>query len=670
MAGELKFEQLTIPAGNFGEEASVPPLFGGQIMQNEVTFDLDETDEIFEAYGRTASCYPYREKMTYDRNLSLRSFETAVLDDGHLRAVFLPSQGGRLLSLYDFDHQMDLLYRNDVLRYSNLAVRNAWFSGGVEWNIGVIGHTPLTTEQLNVAVLQNEEGGDVLRMYGFERIRGLEYQMDFWLGSTGEDHYLNCRMRVVNSTQNTVPMYWWSNMAVPEYEGGRVAVPAQEAFTCAYVDEKSKVYKTAFPEQDGPDLSYYQNIKCQVDYFFNIPKTAPRFIANVNADGYGLLHLSTDRLRGRKLFTWGQNDASDHWQEFLTDHAGRYVEIQAGLAQTQYGCLPMAAHTAWEWVEQYSGIRIADENRKQPYPDFRCKVTQQVQETMQRRGLDRLLSETSKLAKTAGRVRVFGSDDPTLTQEVRLQQQERPLSPHLSYAPLSEDGRKWLDFVKTGIFPAPGKPTDRPIRFQSDAVFYNRLRETIASPGNRDNQDAHYHLGLMYLYHEENDRAEEQFRTAIRLSPAGNPWAEHGLAIVCWRKGSTTEMAVRLSRGVRENSGDLSYVKDAFRMLLCAKAYAPLLELHAQLPEQICAEHRVHYDYLTALFAVKPEFCLSILQELENSAFTLDDIREGDDDLGSFYTRLYQEQYGRLPDAVPHHLNFHSLQPVVQESTI
>ena len=45
-------------------------------------------------------------------------------------------------SLYDKVNQKELLYVNDVIRPSNLAVRNAWVSGGVEWNIGVIGHYP------------------------------------------------------------------------------------------------------------------------------------------------------------------------------------------------------------------------------------------------------------------------------------------------------------------------------------------------------------------------------------------------------------------------------------------------------------------------------------------------------------------------------------------------
>ena len=87
--------------------------------------------------------------------------------------------------------------------------------------------------------------------------------------------------------------------------------------------------------------------------YFKITDMDGKFIANVDETGYGLLQISTDRLRSRKLFSWGNQEASNHWQEYLTDKAGRYLEVQAGLAKTQYGCIPMAPHTAWEWMEQY-----------------------------------------------------------------------------------------------------------------------------------------------------------------------------------------------------------------------------------------------------------------------------------------------------------------------------
>ena len=56
---------------------------------------------------------------------------------------------------------------------------------------------------------------------------------------------------------------------------------------------------------NGVDVTSYEEIPLSVDYFFALQKGAPRYIANVNKDGYGLVQMSTDRLQGRKLFPGG-----------------------------------------------------------------------------------------------------------------------------------------------------------------------------------------------------------------------------------------------------------------------------------------------------------------------------------------------------------------------------
>ena len=58
-----------------------------------------------------------------------------------LKATFLPELGGRLISLLHKPLGRELLNRNPVFQPANLAIRNAWFSGGIEWNIGQLGHT-------------------------------------------------------------------------------------------------------------------------------------------------------------------------------------------------------------------------------------------------------------------------------------------------------------------------------------------------------------------------------------------------------------------------------------------------------------------------------------------------------------------------------------------------
>lgn len=76
------------------------------------------------------------------------------------------------------------------------------------------------------AKVTGKSGEDVLRFYEFERVRSIFYQIDFWL----DKNRLMTQVRITNPNDKVVPMYWWSNMATPEYEGGRVIVNAQSAY--------------------------------------------------------------------------------------------------------------------------------------------------------------------------------------------------------------------------------------------------------------------------------------------------------------------------------------------------------------------------------------------------------------------------------------------------------
>lgn len=153
---ELRFENRKIKGADLGEEACVPDLLGEHILQNDLEFHLDEWDEIYEGYGRRKNAYPYRQYNSYTRELKEKEIRTAVLENQYLKAVFLPEYGGRLWELWDKETGNNLLYTNDVIRFSNLAVRNAWFSGGVEWNVGIIGHNAYTTGPLYTAVTETE----------------------------------------------------------------------------------------------------------------------------------------------------------------------------------------------------------------------------------------------------------------------------------------------------------------------------------------------------------------------------------------------------------------------------------------------------------------------------------------------------------------------------------
>ena len=204
----LTIEKQYFPSADFGGESSLPPVnVGPGFGELKKPPMVDEDDGLFLHHAPVYCSYPYRQQDMYDRALNETAYDAAILENEHLKATFLPAFGGKLWSLFDKDAGKELLYVNTVVRPCNLAIRNAWMSGGVEWNCGYIGHHPHTCTLLTTAKTTLDDGTPVLRFYYYERIRAVIVQMDFFLPDGSK--FLYARMRLTNPNKYVTPVYWW-----------------------------------------------------------------------------------------------------------------------------------------------------------------------------------------------------------------------------------------------------------------------------------------------------------------------------------------------------------------------------------------------------------------------------------------------------------------------------
>lgn len=299
-------------------------------------------------FGHPPSMLPYGKRDSYRRDPVVREVPAITLENERLRAVFLPGLGGRLWSLVDLATGRELLHRNPVIQPANLALRDAWFAGGVEWNLGTTGHWALTCDPLHAAWV--DAPYPVLRLYEYERMRGLVVQIDAGLPPGSPALVVSVTVR--NPRQETVPVYWWSNIAVPQTPGTRVLAPATQADHFGHAQRLTTV-----PYPGDPDTSRPGTWRSAADYFFHVTSDTP-WIAAVDAEGHGLLHTSTPRMKGRKLFGWGTSPGGTHWQHWLSGPHSPYLEIQGGLARTQLQHLPLPGLTTWTWTETYSPLTL------------------------------------------------------------------------------------------------------------------------------------------------------------------------------------------------------------------------------------------------------------------------------------------------------------------------
>ena len=295
------------------------------------------------------------------------------MTNGRLEALILPGLGGRLWSLRDLVDGRDLVFTNPSLQFANFALTDAWFAGGIEWNLGSTGHSATTCRPVFAGSVPSNRG-PALRIWEWERTRDLVFSIDLLMPA--DRPLLLAFVRVRNPDPEPKPLYWWTNIAAPEEPGVRVLAPGAGAWRTGYDGSIARVDVPFAAEDPVTDVSYPLAAQRAADYFFQVPSEQRPWIAAVQADGRGLIQTSTAQLRGRKLFCWGTAAGGRHWQEWLCGPGSRYLEIQAGLATTQLEHLRLEGSAEISWAEAYAPIEAPPGVVHGSWPDALAEVAE------------------------------------------------------------------------------------------------------------------------------------------------------------------------------------------------------------------------------------------------------------------------------------------------------
>lgn len=642
----LRIVDWSMPAASLGPENPLPPLTSQRDLHAEIEVGPDIPGDMVRnlAYGHVPNVLPYRMQDGYTRDRARRDFRAAVLENEHLRATFMLELGGRLWSLVHKPSGRELLDANPVFQPANLALRNAWFSGGVEWNIGTTGHWPLTCSPLFAARVEQPDGTPVLRLYEWERIRQVPFQIDAYLPDGSP--VLFVRVRTTNPHDYQVPMYWWSNIAVPEGTGTRVIVPADHTFRFGY--RRSGLSRIPVPSFEGIDFTYPTNLSHSADYFFDIRDGHRPWIAALDREGTGLVQTSTRRLRGRKLFLWGMGAGGRKWQEFLSEPGQAYIEIQAGLARTQMEHLPMPAHAQWSWLEAY-GLMEADPDAVHG-PDW-SRARESVEEALH--GLvPRALMDAEHARGAAWEdlppadVLHCGSGWGAL-ERLRREARGEPsfCSAGLAFRSesLSEAQAPWLGLLRDGAMPALD-PDAEPCSYMVQSEWRALLEEAVAA-GRGAHWLAWLHLGVMRHYAGERDGAQRAWEASLKQ--ARTPWALRNLAVLAYQDGQLDRAAELYIAACRLRPGLLPLAVECGRTLIAAERAGEWLQLVADLPRPTRGVGRIRLLQAQAALAVGD---FAAVERTFAERPVVADMREGEVSLSQLWSDYHERRLSEAED--------------------
>lgn len=477
---------------------------------------------------------PCRMQDIYPRALAPLTLQTVVLENEFLRAEFLPELGGRLRSLIHRPSGRELLACNPVFQPANLAVRNAWFSGGIEWNVGQYGHSTLTCSPVFAARIVHADGSPGLRIYEFERVKQLCWQTDFYLPHASA--FLFAHTRIANVSPREASMYWWTNIAVPERADVRVIAPAAEALHANPPVGFGQAALPRLPSYAGADATYSTNARGAYEFFMACD-AAPPFVAAVDATGAGLVEASTARLGVRKLFCWGMHPGGRHWQEFLAPPGHDYLEIQAGLAPTQLHGLVMPANADWSWTEAF-GLMHGDpaELHHPDWPRAVAAARHALTHALPPADLQAMdTAATAQIDQPALEYFHHGSGWGAL-EKARLGASGLSLPSAFEFpADRSDDEtRPWHALLREGTLPADLKPGTWLVQRE----WRELLTASLARPGGR-HAAALLHLGVMAAEAFDEAEAMRLWRASLALNPT--PWAWRNLGALARLQGRHTE---------------------------------------------------------------------------------------------------------------------------------
>jgi len=673
----VRFETQTFVASDLGGESPLAdlPVPPPQAFRIPIDPKWPPERKAFIRAADSRTCLPYRVLNRYDRSEVERPFRVAVVENETVRGTFLLDLGGRLWSVIHKPTGRELLYRPDVIYYANIAICNAWICGGVEWNIGQRGHAAFTVRPLFAARLTADDGTPVLRLYEYDRFRGLVFQIDCFAPDGSPALYV--RPRVINPNDVDTPMYWWSNVSVEDADGHRVLAPASTAYHYAYSGGLEEVPVPI--NKSGLDTSYPKNLPAAHDWFFKIPEGNRPWISSLDPSGRGLVHASTALLKGRKLFLWGQGRGGHRWQAHLGGKNGRgYVEIQAGLGRTQGEYLIMPPHAEWAWLEAYM-LMEADPKIVHAGPDSWAEAHRHVQARLDamlpQAQLDAVLSATAAMAnRPPEEILVRASGWGALEQHRRQADGEPPLAPPsmvFDDASLGAAEAPWLALLEKGALPARA-PTDDPATWMNGDAWRKRLASS-ARKKDGNHWLTYLHLGAAAYRAQKVPAAVAAWEKSAAAE--ANPWAYRNLGCIARARGRKAESA-DLYQKAGLLAPDLAELQlEVGRALAGAERPKDLEQWIAGLPAKMRALPRV--EILAALDEMWRGQLDQALARLESVHLT--DNREGDNAISDLWYEIKARQAAaaegvpfsaelleRITETLdpPAHLDYRMAQPV------
>ncbi len=283
--------------------------------------------------GASKYIYPYALNDAISNDKTVRDWKALILENEYIKLCITPEIGGKLYYGTDKTSGYNFIYKNNVVKPSNIGMTGAWVSGGIEWCV-IHHHRASTFLPVDYDLIENPDSSKTIWIGETEP----RQRMRWTIGITmfpGKSYY-QTEVKILNPTPYTNTFLYWANVAAHTNKYYQVIFPPSVEVVTYHAKNSFAHWPVATEVYNGEDftkgvdISWWKNSVNQNSYFAYDLKED--FMGGYDhGQQTGTVHIGDHNIvKGAKLWEWGSGATGQATEGRLTENDGPYVEIMVG----------------------------------------------------------------------------------------------------------------------------------------------------------------------------------------------------------------------------------------------------------------------------------------------------------------------------------------------------
>lgn len=268
--------------------------------------------------------YPYNRFDGYTNKSTEQTWEMVVMENNHIKLWINPAVGGKIWGAIEKSTGEEFIYFNHTVKFRDVAMRGPWTSGGMEINMGIIGHTPSCSAPVDCEMVENQDGSVSCFIGATDWPSRTEWRVEINLPKDAGHFSTKCWWH--NNSCMPQSYYQWNNVGIKTSGNLEYIYPGHQRLghdgtPLSWPEDEEKRKISFYDQNDHGEYKSYHVSGAYSDFWG----------CYWHDHQFGMGHSAPyDEKPGKKIWIWGLSRYGMIWEDLLTDDDGQYSEVQSG----------------------------------------------------------------------------------------------------------------------------------------------------------------------------------------------------------------------------------------------------------------------------------------------------------------------------------------------------